>query len=246
MVEVWFISEETITCIIGVHLLLIVIVNLAIIRDKSRDRSDTKIRRTIEDNIYPYIYEYLYSDSDVHSDTVLKEIKEQYSRYCSTKRGAALFLSMMINMMQSLRGEIYQKFVLLYQHLELEKSIEKRLKSRSRTTVLAVLYEIGMFQLDRYRSLVEKLYNTGEDEIKYEVLQTFFMLQGEQALPLLYRYERELSQWQQLELVQTIKEHLVKERLELKSMFTSNNNSLVDLAGKLVKIYPEYQLSEIQ
>ncbi len=239
-----FVSEDFIFLVIKINLLLIVLVNLAILVLKIKENRRKKTLKLIENEIFPKIYEYLYA-RDEQEESLLKLLREKHAKHCSKNASANMFLHLLIQMMQNLRGEVHQKLGRLYSFLKLERKIEKRLRSKDVNTSLSALYEIGMFQLEHHLPAVEQMYRSGKNEESYEALQTLFMLKGEQALAYLYRHKGKLSRWQQMELVQSVKEHLKSESLDLKSMFASENESLVDLAGTLVKIYPQYQLSGI-
>lgn len=146
-----------------------------------------------------------------------------------------VLLDQIIRLNKKLRGESNDKLKTLFKRLSLQETTAKLLEDSQWDSKVSALVQINEMALYEFLPEMKKYVNSSNFYIRSQVSTTLLHLSEEVDLSFLKDLSYPLSDWQQVNLLRTIKYSYSDRPLKIKSLFDSQNESVRLFGIKLVR-----------
>jgi hypothetical protein len=130
----------------------------------------------------------------------------------------------------------------LYNQLNLDKYAVKRLKSRRWHIKAKAIQELGIMGQKTHLSKIYRSTNNKNDLVRMEAQTTIVKLYGFEGLRFLDVVSYQISEWQQIKLLQELSRLAPDNFSGIEKWLNSNNISVIVFALKLVRNYHRFEL----
>ncbi|MEL1240422.1 HEAT repeat domain-containing protein [Flavobacterium flavipallidum] len=230
---------------LSVILSTIIFISLVYLKNL-RDR--LKIKRRIE-STYAKKYEsdlieYLYaSDDEMATDQQQKII--EYLKKCSHNRlKRKIIIKTFIRLKDDVSGETADAIQNLYYETGLITSATKKLKSKKWDAVARAIRELTQFEIKEAHDEIIQLINHPKKEVRFEIQKYLVQLFRFEGLEFLNIIENQLSEWDQIQLIEILSRFKNLEVPDMNEWLRSKNDSVVSFTLKLVRIHNQFGVQE--
>src|SRR5690606_30203431 len=234
---VWWVSGILATAII------VLVVFLKYIRFFLRKRSQeaAKFRSEYE----ALLVEYLYSGDESGKlteaqESIVKKVRENIKKPSKRK----VIVSVLFNLMDEVSGEMSDAVKTFYYKTGLIHYAYERLKSLKWNVVAKGIGELRCFRIEEANAMVAPFINHSKSEVRSEThlyMVNLFLFEG---LSFLNDLKEPLSEWIQIQLLETLQKFDNQEICDIRPWLKSKNNSVVLFALKLAQIYNQFEVKE--
>ncbi|MEP1487622.1 MAG: hypothetical protein ABJL44_00405 [Algibacter sp.] len=230
------------SCVLFVAIVVLTIV-LKTIRASLRKKDKEKVifRKAYEASLI----EYLYSGTE---DGVLSERQKSIIEDLKTSVpiGAKrkVIVSILYNLLNEVSGEMSDSIKTLYFETGLYGYAKSRLKSKKWHIIAKGIGELTRFKIHEAHDEVEQFIQHERMEVRKETqiyMVNMFRFQGLSFLNVL---EAPLSEWAQVQLLETLQRFDDQQICDIKPWLKSKNQTVVMFALKLAKIYNQFEVKD--
>ncbi|WP_298115624.1 hypothetical protein [Flavobacterium sp.] len=218
---------------IPLFICLILLFLFAIITIKIRNYISNKLTNKYKPLMQKTIMECLATNGNDKINYCNKEL-------LNTNFKKKLFISILLELNSSLSGELKKKVQELYIQLSLFNYSFSKIKNTSWNIKIEGIRELTQLE---YKTNVDNAIipymNHSNEILRGEIQLAMVKLYGVNGLFYLNNLKYQLSEWQQIEIIDALKSHINFKMPDLKIWYESNNNSVVEIA---LKITQKYQL----
>lgn len=215
-------------------IVLFIIVSLILIVFILISRSVKNFKEERSFNLQNFYQEYLLSIL-FEEDAKLKinQLAKLKSKINSNFK-KAIIVNELLELNKNLKGEIRGSVLHVYETLDLSKFLGKQIKSRKWNVKAIAIRNLSLFEDGSQIHIISKSINHSEEEVRNEANFALVRLQGVTAFGYLHAYKYTLNTWQQLRLIELVKEMDLLEKPNTALLLKSDNLSIVSFAIKLV------------
>jgi len=152
-----------------------------------------------------------------------------------------IIIKTLLKLKNEISGEIEIAIQNIYLQSILKSFAYHQLKSKNWYTIAKGIKELTQFKVKEAYPEIKKLINHPKKEVQKEVQLYLVSLYHFKGLEFLSTLKSELSEWDQIELLEELKYLDNQEISEITKWLTSKNDSVVMFALKLAKIYNKYE-----
>lgn len=188
---------------------------------------------------------YLYAGNEEEEISAEQQIIIDKLRSCASddfKR--RIIVSTLLRLRNEISGEMADAIQKLYYQSGLITYAQKRLKSKKWYVVAKGIRELTQLRVKEVHDKILLLVNHPKREIRKEVqlyLVTLFHFNGLKFLDVL---QTQLSEWDQIQLLEVLQRFDEQEIPDIKPWLKSTNESVVAFALKLAKIYNQFEVKD--
>ena len=153
-----------------------------------------------------------------------------------------VFIDEIIHAKKSFSGTIIHNLVLLYQQFGLQTDSYKKLKGRKWQTKARGINELALLRQTKYVQKLFRLSNNNNELVRTEAQCGLVCLYGFPGLRFLNVVRYPVSEWQQIQLLNKLKDVQTLNLESVKKWLQSSNESVVIFALKLAAFYKNYLL----
>lgn len=146
-----------------------------------------------------------------------------------------VLIDQIIRLSKKLRGDSNTKLRVLFRKLELPKTTAELLNEKQWDSKVSALVQINEMALMEFLPAVREQVNSANFYIRSQATTTLLHLSEEVNLSFLTELSYPLSEWQQMNLVRTIKYLYSDRKLHIDALFTAENDSVRLFGIKLVR-----------
>jgi hypothetical protein len=226
-------------------IILIILISLKLLRQSLRAKEVEleKFKKDYESKLV----EYLYSgneDGEEISDTQLSIIEKL--KTCIQKRSKRkLITSLLYDLMNQVSGEMSKSIKTLYFKSGLISFALSKLKSKRWDVLAKGIVELRRFRVEEVHADISKFINHPRSEVRNEAklyMVNLFLFDG---LSFLDNLEIPLSEWSQIQLLETLHRFDNQQICDIKPWLKSSNNSVVMFALKLAQVYNQFEVKDV-
>ncbi|MFH4963412.1 hypothetical protein V8G69_00280 [Gaetbulibacter sp. M235] len=229
--------------LIGVlsSIILILIIYLKLIRLtlRSKHTEDIKFKREYE----ALLVQYLYSGDETETLTnPQNEIINQLKASIKTKARRKIIVSVLYELMNEVSGEMSDSIKIFYNEIGLVNYAFERLKSKKWNVIAKGIGELRRFGIDEASHKIAPFINHPRSEVRNEThiyMVNLFLFEG---LSFLDELKTILSEWIQIQLLETLQKFDNQEICDIRPWLKSKNDSVVLFALKLAQIYNQFEV----
>lgn len=231
------------TSIVLFKLILGLIIYLKLLRISLRKNEVKRIK-------YQKIYEeklinYLYAGDDINEispeqRTFINEMKKDIT----TKFNRNILISVMTKLVNDISGEVATAIHTFYYETGLIEYSLQKLKARKWEIIASGIHELTQFEVKQAYNEIEKLIIHPNKEVRNQAqlyLVNLFQFKG---LKFLNELEYQLSEWNQIQLLEILQKFDNQEITDITIWLKSTNISVVKFALKLAKVYNQFESKE--
>ncbi|GGK50386.1 MULTISPECIES: HEAT repeat domain-containing protein [Flavobacteriaceae] len=234
---VWYVSFLLFIFILGL------IFYLKILRNNLRENEKKRIKyqKIYEENLINYLYagdgiEGISPEQRVFINNMKKDISNTFNRN--------VLISVMTKLVNDISGEIAQAIHKFYFETGLIDYSLLKLKARKWEIKAAGIHELTQFEVKQAYNEIEKLIKHPHKEVRNQAqlyLVNLFQFKG---LKFLNDLTYQLSEWDQIQLLEILQKFDNQEITDITLWLKSNNLSVVKFALKLAKVYNQFESKE--
>ncbi|GAA4280519.1 HEAT repeat domain-containing protein [Gaetbulibacter aestuarii] len=192
------------------------------------------------------ILEYLYSQNDNPNYLSTKQlvIIDAFAHPIKVKWKRRIIVKILYNLLSEVSGEMSDIIKKFYFRTGLYKYALFKLKSKKWEVIGKGIEQLTRFKIIEAHQRVKPFLNHPRDEVRKEAHIYMVSLFGFEGLSFLNTIEEPMSEWAQIEILETLQEIESQEFCDIKLWLKSNNRSVVLFALKLAKIYNQFEVNE--
>ncbi|TGV01951.1 hypothetical protein [Flavivirga rizhaonensis] len=208
---------------------------------RKKDIETAKFREDYESTLI----EYLYSDSEDgditdHQIAIIEKLK--VSVHIKSKR--KIIISILYNLMNEVSGEMSDSIKLLYFKTELYNYALKRLENKNWYIIAKGIGELTRFKIEEAHDLVKPFIKHPRLEVRKETQLYMVNMFRFNGLSFLDELKNPLSEWAQVQLLETLQKFDDQQICDIKPWLKSSNQTVVLFALKLAKMYNQFEVKD--
>ena len=223
--------------------IVILTVYLKLIRAALRKKNieSTRFREDYEATLI----EYLYSGSengDINDLQIATIEKLKASVHIKSKR--KIIISILYNLMNEVSGEMSDSIKVLYFKTGLYGYALSRLENKNWYIIAKGIGELTRFKIEEAHDLVEPFIKHPRREVRKETQLYMVNMFRFNGLSFLDELKSPLSEWAQVQLLETLQKFDDQQICDIKPWLKSTNETVVLFALKLAKIYNQFEVKD--
>ena len=235
----------TVLLIIGFILAItILIIYLKHIRRRLRNKE--RIQATYRKKYESELISYLYSgDGDGKINSEQQGIINYLKKCSHNPLKRKILVSTLLKLRNEISGEVADAIQNLYYQIGLENHAAKKLKNKKWNKIAKGILELTQFEIKEVHDEIILHINHPRGEVRKEVqmyLVKIFYFDGLEFLNVIEHY---LSEWDQIQLIETLQKFENQQIPDINPWLKSTNDSVVLFAIKLAKIYNQSESKDI-
>ncbi|PKQ43806.1 hypothetical protein [Confluentibacter flavum] len=223
--------------------IIVLAVYLKFIRLSLRKKSNEKAK--FKSEYEALLVEYLYSgDESGKLTNSQKLIVDRIKDSIKTPSRRKLIVSVLYNLMNEVSGEMSDSIKTFYYETGLIHYAFERLKSKKWNVIAKGISELRRFGIDEASHAIAPFINHPKSDVRSEThlyMVNLFLFDG---LSFLDNLKVPLSEWIQIQLLETLQKFDNQEICDIRPWLMSENNSVVLFALKLAQIYNQFEVKE--
>jgi HEAT repeat protein len=219
---------------------IIFIIYLKILRNSLRKEEVLKVK--LQHKYEGLLLSYLFEESENN------ELSNDQKEFIKTVRGKIndnfkrkIIVETLLKLKNEVSGEIEISIQNLYLKSNLKEHAFQQLKSKNWYTIANGIKELAQFKVKEAYPEIKKLLKYPKKEVRKEVELYLVSLFHFKGLDFLNHLKINLSEWDQIELLEELKKLDNQEIPDITLWLNSKNDSVVSFSLKLAKIYNKYE-----
>jgi hypothetical protein len=241
-------TPEIIQIVLGISVflgtvILILILFLKFLR--SHLRNNERVERIYSAKYETELVTYIYSGNEDEeiSPEQLSIIQRLKKNDTDTFKRAILVKTLL-----KLKNEIVGEMAVSIQHLYVQTGLMdhaiKMLKSKKWEIIAKGINELTHFHIKEVNDLIIKFINHPKRQIRKETQLYAVKLFNFEGLNFLDQLESDLSEWDQIQLLEVLQKYGQQQPFDVKPWLSSTNESVISFALKLTEIYDQFDAQE--
>ena len=225
-------------------IIVLLTIYLKLIRSflRKKDKEIAKFKSEYEASLIEYLYSGNEQEelSEVQKSIILK-LKEEVP----VKSKRKIIISILYNLMNEVSGEMSDSIKILYYETGLIDFAISRLNNKNWYIIAKGIGELTRFKIDETHDKVVKFINHPRQEVRRETqlyLVNMFRFEG---LSFLNTLKSPLSEWHQVQLLETLQKFDDQQICDIKPWLKSTNETVVSFAIKLAQIYNQFEVKDV-
>lgn len=181
-----------------------------------------------------HLTELLFNEESDKDDELLANVRKKYLYNDESKE---IMIQILLDQQRNFSGEFNERIRFFYDKLGLKKLSYNKLNSREWYTIAIGLKEFGLLGKPSLQKVVLPYTNHRFFIVRREAQLALVRMQGIKGLVFLDQLNYRLSEWQQLNLFETLTKVSSEEKPELTKYLFSTNTSVISFALKLVGFF---------
>lgn len=233
-------------CIYGTIILIISIVILLFYLKNLRYKLRIKgrIEATYQKKYESDLIEYLYAGDEQEINEQQKQIVRYLKKCAENSLKRKIIIKTFLKLKDDISGETADAIQNLYYQTGLIDSATGRLKSKKWDTVARAIRELTQFEIKEAHDEIILLINHPKKEVRNEIQKYLVKLFRFEGLEFLNVLENELSEWDQIQLLEILNKFNNLHIPDIGNWLRSANQSVVSFALKLAKIYKQFDAKD--
>ncbi len=231
---------------LSVILLLAIIVltfYLKIVRSilRKKDKEVAKFQKAYEETLITYLY--ATDDGNTINDTQ-KTIISQLKKSVNNRAKRKIIISALYNLMNQVSGEMSDAIKVLYYKTGLINFTLAKLSSKEWYKIARGIGDLTRFNIEEVHDKIEPFINHPKKEVNNAAKLYLVNVHRFKGLTFLDDLKTPLSEWTQVQLLETLQKFDDQQICDIKPWLCSKNDSVVLFALKLAQIYNQFEVKD--
>lgn len=229
-------------CIYMSLFFLFIIVSLILYLKNIRHRLRVKGRivATYHKKYESDLIEYLYAGEGENISLQQQQIVDYLKKSAKNRLKRKLIIDTFLKLKNEISGETAEAIQNLYYQTGLFNSAKSELKSKKWDSIARAIRELSQFEIREAHDEIIVLVNHPKKEVRNEIQKYLVKLFGFQGLEFLDLLKNQLSEWDQIQLLEILNKFDNPDIPDMTNWLGSTNDSVVSFAIKIVKLYNQF------
>jgi hypothetical protein len=211
---------------------------------RARLRNKGRITATYQKKYESDLLEYLYAEEGTEL-TVQQQQIITYLKACATNRlKKRIITRTLLKLRNEISGETADTIQKLYYNLNFAAEAEAKLNSEKWDVIADGISELAHFDIKEAHDKVIVHINHPKKEVRREIQLYLVKLFSFDGLSFLSILENQLSEWDQIQLLEILQRRNSQNIPDLTNWLQSTNDSVISFTLKLAKIFNQYETKE--
>ena len=211
---------------------------------RNRLRIKGRIEATYKKKYEADLIEYLYADDAPENNEQQQKIIAYLAKSSHNRLKRKLIIDTFLKLKNEISGETADAIQNLYYKTGLINSATSKLTSKKWDAVARSIRELTQFEIKEAHDQIIPLINHPKKEVRNEIQKYLVKLFRFDGLEFLDVLESNLSEWDQIQLLEILNKFNNLEIPDMSNWLRSTNDSVVLFTLKLVRIYNQYEAQE--
>ncbi|HJS01083.1 MAG TPA: HEAT repeat domain-containing protein [Flavobacterium sp.] len=220
----------------------ILVLYLKNIRDRLKIKA--RIEATYQKKYESDLLEYLYAGEGENISPDQQKKIDYFSKCAQNPLKRKIIIKTFLRLRNEVSGETADAIQKLYYQTRLIQSATKKLKSKKWDTVARTIKELSQFEIKEAHDEIILLINHPKKEVRNEIQKYLVKLFRFDGLEFLSVIENQLSEWDQIQLIEILNKFDNPDIPDLNKWLASSNESVVSFALKLSKLYNQFNVKD--
>ncbi|AUP79795.1 HEAT repeat domain-containing protein [Flavivirga eckloniae] len=223
--------------------IVILTIYLKLIRSalRKKDKESTKFKETYEASLIEYLYS---SSEDGTINDLQLSIIEKLKASVHIKSKRKIIISILYKLMNEVSGEMSDLIKTLYFKTGLYDYALSRLKNKNWYIIAKGIGELTRFKIEEAHDLVQPFIKHPRREVRKETQLYMVNMFRFKGLSFLNDLKTPLSEWAQVQLLETLQKFDDQQICDIKPWLESTNKTVVLFALKLAEIYNQFEVKD--
>ncbi len=223
--------------------IIVLTIYLKIIRSSLRKKHEIRVK--LKADYEALLIEYLYSGDETNEISEIQElIINKLKKVIHSKFNRKIIISIIYNLMNEVSGEMSDSIKTLYFKTGLYNYAQNRLKNKNWYIIAKGIGELTRFKIGEAHDDVAKFITHQRSEVRKETQLYLVNLFRFNGLTFLNDLKTPLSEWAQVQLLETLQKFDDQQICDIKPWLKSSNNTVVLFALKLAQIYNQFEVKD--
>ncbi|MEY2867996.1 MAG: hypothetical protein RIR01_396 [Bacteroidota bacterium] len=211
-----------------------------------RDRLKIKrrIEATYQKKYESDLIEYLYAGDDETENEQQQKIVIYLKKCAANRLKRKIIIGTFLKLKNDVSGETADAIQKLYYQTGLIESATSKLKSKKWDVVAKAIRELTQFEIKETHDEIIKLVNHPKKQVRFEIQKYLVQLFRFEGLEFLNIIENELSEWDQIQLLEILNKFKNLQLPDMSDWLRSKNDSVVSFTLKLVRIHNQFGVKD--
>ncbi|MDP3312698.1 hypothetical protein [Lutibacter sp.] len=226
--------------IISVILFIIIIVSIFYLKIyRTRLRNSTAETQKLVTEYEIQLINYLYAEEGQEEQN---SIIEKLTFCISSKSKRKIIKRVLLKLKKEISGEIAVAIQNLYRQIGLLNFALKKLDHQNWYVVAMGIRELKQFNIKDAHDAILHHVNHSSKEVRKEVQLYLVSLFHFKGLEFLTKIETDLSEWDQIQLLEVLQKNEDQQDVDITPWLNSNNDSVVMFSLKIAEIFNQYEV----
>lgn len=231
--------------ITSVGLLLTVLILIGYLKHlRARLRNKGRIVSTYQKKYESDLIEYLHADEGEGISFKQQQIINYLKKCAQHRLKKRIIIRTLLKLRNEISGETADAIKKLYYHANFIAEAESKLNSKKWEVIADGISELTQFEIKEVHNKVIVHINHPKKEVRREIQFYLVKLFSFDGLEFLNILENQLSEWDQIQLLEILKKKNSQNLPDLGTWLQSSNDSVLSFSLKLAKIFNQYETSE--
>ncbi|MBJ6367582.1 HEAT repeat domain-containing protein [Snuella sedimenti] len=208
---------------------------------RKKEKENTQFKNEYEASLIEYLYSGdALGEMNATQESIIQKIKVSVPIKAKRK----IIISVLYNLMNEVSGEMSDSIKLLYYKTGLIRYALERLESKRWHIIAKGIGELTRFKIDEVHHKVSKFVNHPRSEVRKETQLYLVSLFRFEGLSFLNNLTTPLSEWAQIQLLETLQKFDDQQICDIRPWLKSTNDSVVLFALKLAQIYNQFEVQD--
>ncbi|WPR71260.1 hypothetical protein SLW70_15160 [Flavobacterium sp. NG2] len=223
--------------------IMLLITYLSYLRAKLRTKE--RIEATYQKKYESDLIEYLYAGNDLNEISPQQQQIIKYLKKCTIsglKR--KIIIHTLLKLRNEISGETADAIQNLYYQTGLMEQAVTKLKHKKWDVVARAIKELSQFEIKEVHDDIKLLVNHPKKEVRNEIQKYLVKLFCFDGLDFLNVLENQLSEWDQIQLLEILQKADNQKIPDISVWLKSNNPSVISFAIKLARIFNQFETKD--
>jgi len=206
---------------------------------RANEKKFVKFQKIYEEILINYLYA---GDEENKISTEQEKLINKIKREIKSKFKRNIIISVMSKLIDDISGEMADSIILFYFETGLINHSLKKLKSNKWNIVASGIKELAQFKVTDVNDEIIKHIKHPNREVRNEAQLYLVGLFHFKGLEFLDNFKTPLSEWDQIQLLETLQNFDNQEIPNISPWLKSENHSVVKFALKLARIYNQFDV----
>jgi hypothetical protein len=170
------------------------------------------------------------------------EVPEKFRKMFHNPQARQYAIDNLISNKKAFSGAVAINIKLLYEQLGFKADSLKKLNNKAAYTKARGVYELSMMDQNEHLIQIYRLTNSKDELVRTEAQTAIIQWSGFNGLRFLDVTTHAISEWQQIKLLEQLKNFIQEDMPKLSKWLASKNDTVVIFALKLVEAYQQFHV----
>jgi HEAT repeat protein len=212
---------------------------------RARLRNKGRIKATYQKKYESDLIEYLYAGNAEEEISIEQQKIINYLKKCSENSlKRKIIINTLLKLRNEISGETADAIQKLYYKTGFITQASSKLKEKKWDVIARAIKELTQFEIKEVHDEIIVHINHPKKEVRREIQFYLVKLFSFDGLEFLNVLENQLSEWDQIQLLEILKKTDDYKLPDITDWLQSTNHSVISFALKLAKIYNQYEVQE--